>query len=129
MRRTVSIGIDIIRIRRIRRSAEISPRFLTAVFSENERTMAAEMTATRQAEFLAGRFCAKEAALKALGYTIDKMDDLSAIEVKFDDAGSPYIVLTGSLREWSDANRSWCETVSISHDGDYATASVIVTRG
>lgn len=99
------IGTDIIRISRIEKSLE-KERFKTSVFTENEILYA------KKAETFAGIFAAKEAYFKAKGTGINKR--LNSIEINHDEKGRPYI----SGVENSD--------VSISHDGDYAIASVIL---
>lgn len=99
------IGTDIIRISRIEKSLE-KESFRASVFTENE------ILYSKKAETFAGIFAAKEAYFKAKGTGIQKR--LNSIEINHDEKGKPYI--TGI--ENSD--------VSISHDGDYAVASVIL---
>ncbi len=100
-----SIGTDIIRISRIEKSLE-KDSFRASVFTEKE------ILYSKKAETFAGIFAAKEAYFKAKGTGIQKR--LNSIEINHDEKGKPYI--TGI--ENSD--------VSISHDGDYAVASVIL---
>lgn len=100
-----SIGTDIIRISRIEKSLE-KDSFKASVFTEKE------ILYSKKAETFAGIFAAKEAYFKAKGTGIQKR--LNSIEINHDEKGKPYI--TGI--ENSD--------VSISHDGDYAVASVIL---
>ena len=93
------IGTDIIRISRIEKSLE-SEHFKASVFTE------------KKAETFAGIFAAKEAYFKAKGTGINKR--LNTIEINHDGNGKPYIL---------DVENS---DVSISHDGDYAIASVVL---
>lgn len=99
------IGTDIIRISRVEKSIE-SPSFLNKVFTENEREYC------KRPENYAGLFAAKEAYFKALGTGI-KMP-MNSVEILHNENGKPYI----KGAENSD--------LSISHDGDYAIATVIL---
>lgn len=99
------IGTDIIRISRIEKSLEKSS-FKESVFTQNE------IAYSKRSETFAGIFAAKEAFLKARGTGINCR--LNTIEICHDDKGKPHIAGI----ENSD--------VSISHDGDYAVATVIL---
>lgn len=99
------IGTDIVLISRMEKSLK-RESFKTAVFSKEE------MGFCKKAESFAGVFAAKEAYLKALGTGIDRK--LNTIEICKDERGKPNIKGV----ENSD--------VSISHDGDYAIATVIL---
>lgn len=99
------IGNDIILISRIEKSLE-NESFLNKVFTENERSYC------KRAESFAGIFAAKEAYLKALGTGLKF--PLTDIEVLHDENGKPFI---------SGADN--CD-LSISHDGEYAIATVIL---
>src|SRR6266404_4884695 len=61
----ISIGIDIIEVRRVRETIERTPRFAERVFTEAERAYC-ESRGVVAAQHYAARFAAKEAALKAL---------------------------------------------------------------
>lgn len=101
----MKIGTDIVEISRMEKSLE-SEHFKTKVFTQNE------IAHCKRAESFAGLFAGKEAYLKALGIGIDRT--LNEIEILHDEKGKPY--LNGV--ENSD--------ISISHDGDYAIATVIL---
>ena len=96
---------DIVLISRIEKSIK-SPSFLNKVFTENERLYC------KKAENFAGLFAAKEAYFKALGTGIKL--PLSDIEICHNDNGKPYFKGIDN-----------CD-LSISHDGDYAIATVIM---
>lgn len=98
-------GTDIIRISRIEKSLE-RESFVTSVFTENE------IAYSKKSETFAGIFAAKEAYLKALGTGINCR--LNSIEILHEESGKPYI------------NNIANSDVSISHDGDYAVATVIL---
>lgn len=99
------IGTDIVRISRIAKSLEIAS-FKKSVFTENE------IEYCRSAESFAGIFAAKEAYFKALGTGITKK--MNSLEILHNENGKPY------FNSISDCD------VSISHDGDYAVATVIL---
>lgn len=80
--------------------------FLRRIFTEKE------IEYCRKAENYAGIFSAKEAYFKAIGTGITA--PMTSIEILHNDRGKPY--LNGI---------SNCD-VSISHDGDYAIATVII---
>jgi holo-[acyl-carrier protein] synthase len=98
-------GIDIVKISRIEKAAE-SEAFVNRVFTESEREYC------KNSASLAGLFAAKEAYLKALGTGIDRR--MTEVEIAHDEKGKPYIKGVQN----SD--------LSISHDGDFAVASVIL---
>lgn len=99
------IGTDIVKISRIEKSIEKSS-FLSSVFTENE------IAYSKKSESFAGIFAAKEAYLKALGTGINCR--LNTIEILHNSKGKPYI------------NGVQKSDLSISHDGDYAVATVIL---
>lgn len=86
-------------------------RFINKVLTKNEQELFNELSLERhRLEFLCGRFACKEAYAKAMGTGIGVVDFLN-VEVLKNDVGAPI----------SDQG-----TFSISHDGDYAMAVVIV---
>lgn len=99
------IGTDIVLISRIEKSIK-SESFLKQVFTEAEREYC------KRTESFAGIFAAKEAYFKALGTGLQF--PLRQVQVLHDANGKPYI----------DGVEN-CD-LSISHDGEYAIASVIV---
>ena len=68
----------------------------------------------KKAEFLAGRFATKEAFIKANGGKIKDLN-FKEISVVYDINNCPVLFFRGNQYE-----------VSISHDGDYAVAVVII---
>lgn len=101
----MKVGTDIIRISRIEKSLT-NEHFKESTFTENE------ISYCKRAENFAGLFAGKEAYLKAVGTGINCR--LNTIEILHDEKGRPY--LSGIPN--SD--------ISISHDGDYAVATVIL---
>ncbi|MDE6470426.1 MAG: holo-ACP synthase [Eubacterium sp.] len=99
------IGTDIVKISRIEKSIK-NDTFLQQVFTERE------IEYCKKAESFAGLFACKEAYFKAIGTGIKF--PLTDVEILHDDKGKPYI----NGIENSD--------VSVSHDGEYAIATVII---
>lgn len=102
----MKIGTDIVDMRRI------VPGLERAILSDKE--MVLFQKAKKPSEFIAGRFAAKEAFLKATGFGL-KGADMKSIEVLYDENGAPYVAYKG--KEYA---------VSIAHDGDYATAVALI---
>src|SRR5215210_8169311 len=98
----VSIGIDIIEIRRVREVLARTPRFRGRVFTELERAYC-DSHGAAAAQHYAARFAAKEAAFKAL--RTGWRDGLSwhHVEVASDEAGAPFLRLSRHPRELFDS--------------------------
>ncbi|OPY02932.1 MAG: Holo-(acyl-carrier-protein) synthase [Syntrophorhabdus sp. PtaB.Bin047] len=103
------VGIDIVDIARIGAVLERhGERFLEKVFAPSEIARAREKRQPQ--EYLAGRFAAKEAFMKARGGRLPWRD----IEV-MSEKGRPFIVFRGKRYDG----------VSISHERSYAVSVVI----
>lgn len=111
------VGIDLVQVSRIAESlAQFGDAFLGRVFTAGEAAYA-----RRDPHRLAARFAAKEATKKAL--TLDGVGwrDLEVVRLA---SGACEMVLHGPAR----ARTAGCTlALSMSHEGDYATAVVIVT--
>lgn len=103
----MGIGIDIVEIKRI----SLEDRFIDLVLSDREKELLYKRV--NKKEFLAGRFAAKEAFLKANHKGLGDIR-LKDIEVLNFENGQPYIVFN---------NIEYLE-VSISHEKEYAVAVV-----
>lgn len=102
------LGIDIVKISRIKNVDSLK----RGILSSNEVKLF--LKAHNKKEFLAGRFAAKEAFLKANHVGLDKIA-LKNIEVLYRKDNSPYIKYKNKKYD-----------VSIAHDGDYAIAVTYV---
>jgi len=117
----VGLGTDIVEISRIAAALERNGKhFLDRVFTAAEQRDGGDKT-----HYYAGRWAAKEAAAKALGCGIGEKCALTDIEILNDARGVPHLnckapaalgLCGGNLRY----------LVSISHEREYATATVIV---
>jgi len=112
------VGVDLVQISRIAGSLEaFGDRFLRRVFTDDE--VAYARASPDVASRLATRFAAKEAAKKALVLDGIGWRDL---EVRRRADGACDLVLHGAARAAAGA----CTlALSMSRDGDYATAIVI----
>ncbi len=112
------IGIDIIEIARIQELAAKQSKFVDRILTLNEKKKYDELPAGRKAEFLAGRFAAKEAFSKACGTGIGKKLSFQEIEIVNDESGKPFI-----KKPFSDGVH-----LSISHSKEYAVAQVVIEK-
>ncbi|WP_409273158.1 holo-ACP synthase [Neobacillus sp. SCS-31] len=110
------IGIDLIEIGRIRELIEKQVRFPDRILTGREKEEYSLLPDGRRAEYLAGRFAAKEAFAKALGTGIGTSLSFQDIEITKDALGKPYFALPGG----SNAH------LSITHTKEYAAAYVVI---
>lgn len=111
----VGIGVDSVAISRFEAKLSETPRLVDRIFLDIERD---EKIAT-----MAGRFAAKEAVIKALAGA-DGIE-WHGIEVGKEASGKPVIWLHGETAKIALRAGIRKMHVSITHDGDMATAFVI----
>jgi holo-[acyl-carrier protein] synthase len=119
-----SIGIDIAEVARFQRLLDrYGERVVTRVLSSRE----AEILARRhdRAAFLAGRFAAKEAIVKALGKYLLGRPSMNSIEILNDATGRPSVQLPEPLA--AELARVQIE-VSISHERSHAVGLAVCTE-
>ena len=126
----VGMGHDILEIERIADMRERSSweRFLHKVLTDAERELALERGG-RIIEFVAGRFAAKEAVVKAIGCGIGEKVGFTDIEILPDALGKPYCTL--SQDAWSRLlmdELDYSIHISITHQRTLASAMAIVER-
>ena len=119
------IGIDIVDMERL--TPQMVDRIRMRVFSKGEiAEMEALRNPRRKMEYFAGRFAAKEAFFKALGIGIFNAY-LDQVEVLADESGKPFLKVSDSVkRAYMSAYGEF--SVSISHDGSYAVAVVLLEK-
>ncbi len=103
----MKIGIDLVRLSRVTELLE-NRQALEKIFHPEE--------ITDDVARLAGRLAAKEAYFKARG----KKGDWLSVAVRNDEAGRPVITAD------ADADSRDRVSLSITHEGDYAAAVVII---
>lgn len=109
-------GIDIVEIKRIKKIANRQQRFVQRILTVREREVYASLSEHRRLEYLAGRFAAKEAVVKAVGTGIAETLGWHDIEILNDRKGKPLVqvAVAGQVH------------LSISHSKEYAVAQVII---
>ena len=73
----------------------------------------------------AARFAAKEAVYKVISPEVSNGIEWKNIEVKRKENGKPYVKLYGKLKEIAEEKNINSIELSLSHDGDYAIATVV----
>ena len=117
-----AIGVDIVNVDRIAQMyARYGRRLVGKLLGPKE-----QITFQQRADkspFLAGRFAAKEAAIKALGEYLNVRPHLCAIEILNDSTGRPDI----HFPPFVQANLSAARVhITLSHEKTHAVAMVII---
>jgi len=119
------IGTDIVLFERFQRFIdEGNTSLLQRLFTERERSLCAARKGS--AACYAARFAAKEAFLKALGLGLRDGLSWQDMEVINDDLGKPRLHLSGKALEVFSAKQLSSIFLSLSHDGGYAVAMVVL---
>ncbi len=118
------VGVDVVSLGRMRDALATSgDAFVRRTFSAYERERAsrhADPTA-----YLATRFAAKEAVFKTLGIGWDSGVELSQVEVRDGEHGEPTAALHGRFAEVAAERGVVRILLSLSSDGDIATAVAV----
>lgn len=118
-------GIDMASASRLL-GAVSRPNFESRVFSAGEIEYCRKKK--DPSPHFAARFAAKEAYGKAMGLGLGPSGDFAEIEVVHNEKGAPMIRLSGRALELFREAGGGEIFLSLSHEGDLAIASVIVTR-
>ncbi len=119
----IGLGTDITELARIRTAYErFREHFLCKILTDRERTL----LPANSIAYIAGRFAAKEAAVKALGTGFSMGIAFTHIEVLRTPQGQPLLQLLGPARTRADVLGVRTSHVSISHGRDTAVAVVIL---
>ena len=114
----MNVGCDIVMISRVKDALAHTPGFPNFL-SEHERAQFEALKGQRQAEWLAGRFAAKEAIVKALGCGI--AFPLTEIAISHTAQGQPTAVLSGGAALRYPGHL----LLTITHDAGVAAASAL----
>jgi holo-[acyl-carrier protein] synthase len=124
---SLSVGVDIVELDRIRQAIERhGERFLARIYTAGE----LDWYRDRLPE-LAVRLAAKEAVSKALGVGLRHISGQGIgwqdVEVLSDPRGKPLLHLSGRAQALAEEQglRDWA--ISLSHGRDYAVAFVVAT--
>ena len=121
----IGTGIDIVNMDRIERlMTRWGSVFLSRVFTETE--IVACQQKARPSECFAGRFAAKEAFLKAIGWGLRNGIQWTDIEVETDPMGKPLLSFHGKAKEVIKTLRIHKSLLTLSHDRPYAVAHVLL---
>ncbi|MGZ6269846.1 MAG: holo-ACP synthase [Candidatus Limnocylindrales bacterium] len=111
------LGVDIVRVERIRRTLErFGPRFSSRVLTSREAAYV-----RGRAETLAGRWAAKEAVSKVLGLGVRGIG-WQDIEIERLPTGQPAVVLHGRAKARAAQLGMAAVALSISHEAEFAVA-------
>ena len=121
------IGTDIVRISRIQQGLDrYGERFARRILAGEELT---DFQRTRHpARFLARRFAAKEAVVKAYGTGFTRGMTFQDIVVSHDAAGKPLLLLSGRALELQYEMGIGEKFISISDELEYAVAFVTLLK-
>ena len=111
----IGIGVDVVDVPRFGRQLERTPGLRARLFAPAEREL--------NLRSLAARFAAKEAVAKALGAPAGM--NWQDCQVRLDPAGAPQLQIEGTVAAVAEGKGVQTWHLSLSHDGDVATAMVI----
>ena len=118
-------GIDIVEVARIAASyAEFGDRFTDRVLRPAEKAYC--LTNKDPMPFLAARFAAKEAIVKAFGTGIGPELSWLDLEICRKESGAPYVVLHGRGQELFVARGARALHISLTHTAQDGAATAIL---
>ncbi len=122
----VLCGVDIIEIDRVKKSIEnFNDSFINKVYTSNEIDYCEARKAARFNSY-AARFAAKEAVTKALGTGISEGAAWKDIEILVNEAGAPYVKLSGKCLEFYNRLGAVDISISLSHCNTTAVAFAVI---
>lgn len=117
------VGIDLVRIDRVRQVAERwGQRFLEKVFTESEIAYCYQKKNPYLS--LAVRFAAKEALIKAIGAQVPV--SYRDVEVVNYGSGKPDLKVSDALKEFFAKNGIRDAVISLSHEKEFGVACVVL---
>lgn len=111
----IGIGVDVVQVSRFEQQLKRAPALRDRLFVPAERDLTIRS--------LAARFAAKEAVAKALGAPAGM--NWQDCQVVLDAAGAPTVHAAGSVAAVAESQAVQRWHLSLSHDGDLATAMVV----
>lgn len=123
----LGIGTDLVEIERLERAySRHGSRLLARVLSDRERSAMPPVHTARFAAWLAKRFAAKEAAVKALGTGFRDGITLHDIETQHTVLGAPVLHFSGAARQRFESLGGRIAHLSLSDERQHALAFVII---
>jgi holo-[acyl-carrier protein] synthase len=125
---SLRVGIDLVAVAAVGDSLRGAHRehYLRRVYTDREVDACRGPSGRVEPERLAARFAAKEAAIKALPGAGEEVR-LTQIEVVADESGGVGLELSGRAAELFAASGGEEIAVSLTHDGGFAAATVVIT--
>ena len=121
------IGTDIVSIVRMQQGLERhGERFAQRILDADEYRDYSK--SPKPAAFLAKRFAAKEAAVKALGLGFSRGISMQHVSVGHDDNGRPLLCLSGTAKIIADELGVGESFLSLADEQDHAIAYVILLK-
>jgi holo-[acyl-carrier protein] synthase len=118
------IGTDIVEISRIDKAMLNSERFAARLLTEFELE---EFTKSKHAHrYLAKKFAAKEAIVKAMGTGIGNGISWQMIQIEHDDFGKPVVLVFGAAATFFEQQNIVSCHLSISDEQQYASAMAVI---
>ncbi len=122
----VGLGLDVVELDRIRRIWErFGETFSQRILTETEQT---RLHVGSPVPYLASRFAAKEAAVKALGTGFRRGITFQQIEVRSHPSGQPVLTFSGAAQDTAAKLGAHRVHLSLTHGRDTAAAVVILER-
>lgn len=116
----VGIGVDLVKIERIDGIIKkYGERFLKKVFSEEE------LKNKKNIHEISGKFASKEAFVKAIGTGFNGQVFFSDVKVLNDQRGRPFLDFSDKVKKSFNIGNVRTH-LTITHDGDYAIAMVVL---
>lgn len=126
----VGVGTDIVYIPRIEELYQKYPRrLLEKILTSEERALIVNYSNNRICRYLAKRFAAKEALVKAIGTGFRNQITLRDISIFNDDKGRPYYVISDALTNYINQicdGKNFSLHLSISDEYPIASAFTIL---
>lgn len=115
----IGIGIDLIELKRIEKHIDDNA-FIKRVLTKRERELFDPLSRKRKTEFLAGRFSAKEAYMKARGTGLGKSLSFQDLTIVNDAGGRPV------LEDRTSSGSGETIHLSITHTEEHAATVAII---
>ena len=120
------VGTDIIQISRMRTALSRTPALMQRILTPTEQKTCND--SSDPALFMAKRFAAKEAVVKALGTGIGRGVSWQHVEVTHNSAGQPQVVLSGGAQKLSVDQGVVNVHLSYSDEKDYIVAFAVAEK-
>ncbi len=119
----IGVGTDLLDIRRIGKALERTPRLAERILTPPE--LEQFRSSSRPVNYLAKRFAAKEAAVKALGTGIGRGISWQHFTITYDSAGRPLLQLHGGALEKAEQLGVRQIHLSYSDEADHIVAFAV----